>query len=41
VPALHLAAFDAGTRTLTFQAAGSLRYFCNLHAGMEAILVVR
>ena len=41
VPALHLAAFDAGTRSLTFQAAGSLRYFCNLHAGMEAILVVR
>ena len=40
-PALRIAAFAAGTRSLTFPTAGTLRYFCNLHAGMEATLVVR
>jgi plastocyanin len=40
-PGLHIAAFDAGTRTLTFPTAGTLHYFCNIHAGMEAVLVVR
>ena len=40
-PQLHIAAFDAGERSLTFPAAGTLSYHCNLHAGMEATLVVR
>jgi len=40
-PAFHIAAFDAGTRSLTFPTAGTLSFHCNLHAGMEATLVVR
>ena len=40
-PGFHIAAFDAGTRSLTFPTAGTLHYFCNIHAGMEAVLVVR
>lgn len=40
-PAFHIAAFASGTRSLTFPTAGTLHYFCNLHAGMEATLVVR
>ena len=40
-PQLKIAAFAAGSRSLTFPAAGTLHYFCNLHAGMEATLIVR
>ena len=40
-PQFHLAAFDAGSKTLTFPSAGTLSYHCNLHAGMEATLIVR
>ena len=40
-PQFHIAAFDAGSRSLTFPSAGTLSYHCNLHAGMEATLVVR
>ena len=40
-PAFRIAAFESGTRSLAFPAAGTLHYFCNLHAGMEATLVVR
>jgi plastocyanin len=40
-PALFIAAFDAGSRSLTFPTAGTLTYHCNLHAGMEATLIVR
>ena len=40
-PQLRISAFASGTRSLTFPAAGTLHYFCNLHAGMEATLIVR
>lgn len=40
-PSLHIAAFDAGSRSLTFPAAGAFAFHCNLHAGMEATLIVR
>ena len=40
-PQFHITAFDAGTRSLVFPAAGRLSYHCNIHAGMEATLVVR
>jgi plastocyanin len=40
-PQLKIAAFGAGSRSLTFPNAGTLHYFCNLHAGMEATLIVR
>ncbi len=40
-PQLRIAAFSSGSRSLTFPAAGTLHYFCNLHAGMEATLIVR
>jgi plastocyanin len=40
-PQLRINAFASGTRSLTFPAAGTLHYFCNLHAGMEATLIVR
>jgi plastocyanin len=40
-PQLRIPAFDSGTRSLTFPTAGTLHYFCNLHAGMEATLIVR
>ncbi len=40
-PQFHLAAFDAGTRSLVFPTAGTLPFHCNIHAGMEATLVVR
>jgi plastocyanin len=39
-PQLHIAAFSSGSRSLTFPTAGTLHYFCNLHAGMEATLIV-
>jgi plastocyanin len=37
----HIAAFDAGSRSLTFPTAGEYAFHCNLHAGMEATLIVR
>lgn len=40
-PQFHISAFDAGSKSLTFPSAGSLSYHCNLHAGMEATLIVR
>jgi plastocyanin len=40
-PQFHLAAFDAGSQSLVFPSAGTLSYHCNLHAGMEATLIVR
>ena len=40
-PRLKIAAFGSGSRSLTFPTAGTLHYFCNLHAGMEATLIVR
>lgn len=40
-PQFHIAAFDAGTRSLVFPTAGTFSFHCNLHAGMEATLVVR
>jgi plastocyanin len=40
-PQFHIAAWEAGTRSLVFPTAGTLSYHCNLHAGMEATLVVR
>lgn len=38
---LHLAAFGDGTRLLVFPSAGTFAYHCNIHAGMEATLIVR
>ena len=40
-PQFHIDPFDAGTRTLVFPTAGTLSYHCNIHAGMEATLVVQ
>jgi plastocyanin len=40
-PQFRIAAFSSGSRSLTFPAPGTLHYFCNLHAGMEATLVVK
>lgn len=40
-PQLRIAAYGSGTRSLTFPTAGTLSYHCNLHAGMEATLIVR
>jgi len=40
-PQMRINAYASGTRSLTFPAAGTLHYFCNLHAGMEATLIVR
>ena len=40
-PQFHIAAFDAGSQSLVFPTAGTLSYHCNLHAGMEATLIVR
>lgn len=40
-PQMHIAAYASGTRSLTFPTAGTLHYFCNLHVGMEATLIVR
>ena len=40
-PAFHIDAFDSGTRSLAFPSAGTFSYHCNIHAGMEATLVVR
>lgn len=38
---VKLAAFGNGTRVLVFRTAGTFAYFCNIHAGMEATLIVR
>jgi plastocyanin len=40
-PAMHIPVFDSGQRSLTFSSAGTFSYHCNLHAGMEATIVVR
>lgn len=40
-PQLRINAYASGTRSLTFPTAGTLHYFCNLHIGMEATLIVR
>ena len=40
-PSMRIPVFDSGQRSLTFPAAGSFAYHCNLHAGMEARIVVR
>jgi plastocyanin len=40
-PQFRIAAYGSGTRSLTFPNAGTLSYHCNLHAGMEATLIVR
>lgn len=40
-PAMRIAVFDTGQRSLTFPAAGSFEYHCNLHAGMDGTIVVR
>ncbi len=40
-PQLRIDAFSSGQRSLTFPTAGRFAYHCNLHAGMEATLVVR
>ena len=39
--AQHIPVFDSGTKSLTFQSAGTFMYFCNLHAGMTGTVVVR
>ena len=40
-PAQHLAPFASGSKSLTFQTAGTFMYFCNLHAGMTGTIIVR
>ena len=40
-PQFRIAAYGSGTRSLTFPNPGTLSYHCNLHAGMEATLIVQ
>ena len=40
-PAMRTDLFDSGQRSMTFSAAGSFAYHCNLHAGMMGTIVVR
>ena len=39
--AMRLSPYDSGSRSLTFNTAGTFMYFCTLHAGMTGTIVVR
>ncbi|MDP2958218.1 MAG: Ig-like domain-containing protein [Longimicrobiales bacterium] len=40
-PAMRIAVFDTGQRSMTFPVAGTFGYHCNLHAGMTGTIAVR
>jgi plastocyanin len=40
-PAMKIPPFDSGERSMVFPTAGTLNYHCNIHIGMEAVVVVQ